>query len=72
MESYDSKAEQQTGVTEEAKEEPDPAFTAVDQRRQEDQEKESLRAQIRNVEKELAQTKLQMVEANCRIQVCSI
>ncbi|XP_024134106.1 rab GTPase-activating protein 1-like [Oryzias melastigma] len=68
LESYDSKAEQQTGVTEEAKEEPDPAFTAVDQRRQEDQEKESLRAQIRNVEKELAQTKLQMVEANCRIQ----
>uniref|UniRef100_A0A3P9HXJ8 RAB GTPase activating protein 1-like 2 n=1 Tax=Oryzias latipes TaxID=8090 RepID=A0A3P9HXJ8_ORYLA len=48
--------------------EPDPTFTPVDQRRQEDQEKESLRAQITNLQKELAQTKLQMVEASCRIQ----
>lgn len=31
-------------------------------------EKESLRAQIRELEQELAQTKLQMVEAKCRIQ----
>lgn len=36
-----------------------------------DQEKESLKAQIRELEKELAQTKLQMVEANCKIQVKS-
>lgn len=35
----------------------------------EDQEKESLQAQIRELEQELAQTKLQMVEANCKIQV---
>ncbi|XP_023207937.1 rab GTPase-activating protein 1-like [Xiphophorus maculatus] len=33
-----------------------------------DQEKESLKAQIRELEKELAQTKLQVVEANCKIQ----
>ncbi|RVE57364.1 hypothetical protein OJAV_G00215520 [Oryzias javanicus] len=69
LESYNSKEEEQTGVSQKTEEEePDPAFTPLDQRRQEDQEKESLRAQIRNVEKELAQTKLQMVEANCRIQ----
>ncbi|XP_012709376.2 rab GTPase-activating protein 1-like isoform X1 [Fundulus heteroclitus] len=34
----------------------------------EDQEKESLSAQIRELEKELVQTKLQVVEANCKIQ----
>ncbi|KAF0021938.1 hypothetical protein F2P81_025809 [Scophthalmus maximus] len=34
----------------------------------EDQEKESLRAQTRELEQDLAQTKLQMVEAKCRIQ----
>ncbi|XP_015243310.1 PREDICTED: rab GTPase-activating protein 1-like, isoform 10 isoform X1 [Cyprinodon variegatus] len=34
----------------------------------EDQEKESLKVQIRELEKELAQTKLQVVEANCKIQ----
>lgn len=33
-----------------------------------DQE-ESLKAQIRELERELAQTKLQMVEAKCKIQV---
>ncbi|XP_061700315.1 rab GTPase-activating protein 1-like isoform X2 [Syngnathoides biaculeatus] len=38
------------------------------QLRRENQEKESLRAQIRQLEKELAQTKLQVVEANCKIQ----
>lgn len=37
-------------------------------RRREDQEKESLRVQIRELEQELAQTKLQMVEAKCKIQ----
>nr|XP_019953534.1 PREDICTED: rab GTPase-activating protein 1-like isoform X2 [Paralichthys olivaceus] len=39
----------------------------AEQRRQE-QERESLRAQIRELEQELAQTKLQMVEAKCEIQ----
>lgn len=34
-----------------------------------DQEKESLKAQIRELEQELAQTKLQMVESKCKIQV---
>uniref|UniRef100_A0A3B3U3R7 Rab GTPase-activating protein 1-like, isoform 10 n=1 Tax=Poecilia latipinna TaxID=48699 RepID=A0A3B3U3R7_9TELE len=33
-----------------------------------DQEKESLKAQIRELERELVQTKLQVVEANCKIQ----
>ncbi|XP_055361859.1 rab GTPase-activating protein 1-like isoform X2 [Betta splendens] len=33
-----------------------------------DRERESVRAQIRELEQELAQTKLQMVEANCKIQ----
>ncbi|XP_041669248.1 rab GTPase-activating protein 1-like isoform X1 [Cheilinus undulatus] len=36
--------------------------------RGDDQENESLKAQIRELEKELAQTKLQMVEAKCKIQ----
>ena len=39
-----------------------------EQRRQ-DQERESLRAQVRGLEQDLAQTKLQMVEAKCEIQV---
>lgn len=34
-----------------------------------DQEKESLKVQIGELEQELAQTKLQMVEAKCKIQV---
>lgn len=34
-----------------------------------DQEKESLKAQIRELEQQLAQTKLQMVESKCKIQV---
>ncbi|XP_061824079.1 uncharacterized protein [Nerophis lumbriciformis] len=36
--------------------------------RREEQEKASFKAQIRQLEKELAQTKLQMVQANCRTQ----
>ncbi|XP_068608319.1 rab GTPase-activating protein 1-like isoform X1 [Brachionichthys hirsutus] len=36
--------------------------------RREQQEKEALKTQIRKLEKGLAQTKLQMVEANCKIQ----
>lgn len=38
-------------------------------KRREDQEREALSAQIRELERELAQTKLQMVEAKCKIQV---
>lgn len=36
---------------------------------QQKQEEESLKAQIRELEQDLAQTKLKMVEAKCRIQV---
>ncbi|XP_049596873.1 rab GTPase-activating protein 1-like [Syngnathus scovelli] len=36
--------------------------------RRENQERASLKTQIRKLEKELAQTKLQVVEANCKIQ----
>lgn len=39
------------------------------EQRKDDQEQESVRAQIRDLEQELAQTKLQMVEAKCKIQV---
>lgn len=38
-------------------------------RKSSERENESLRAQIRELEQELAQTKLQMVEAKCKIQV---
>lgn len=34
-----------------------------------DQEKDGLKEQLRHMELELAQTKLQLVEAKCRIQV---
>lgn len=34
-----------------------------------DQEKDELKEQLRHMELELAQTKLQLVEAKCRIQV---
>ena len=34
-----------------------------------DEEKDSLKAQLRELELELAQTKLQLVEAKCKIQV---
>ncbi len=39
------------------------------EQRRDDKEKESLKAQIRELEQELAQTKVQMVEAKCKIQV---
>uniref|UniRef100_A0A4W6E7G1 RAB GTPase activating protein 1-like 2 n=1 Tax=Lates calcarifer TaxID=8187 RepID=A0A4W6E7G1_LATCA len=42
-------------------------FKKAEQRR-ENQEKESLKTQIRELEQELVQTKLQMVEAKCKIQ----
>lgn len=38
-------------------------------RKSSERENESLKAQIRELEQELAQTKLQMVEAKCKIQV---
>lgn len=38
------------------------------EQRRDEEEKESLKAQIRELEQELAQTKLQMVEAKCKIQ----
>lgn len=43
----------------------------VEQKRdnQEEEEEASLRAQIRELEQDLAQTKLKMVEARCKIQV---
>ena len=37
-----------------------------------DEEKETLKNQLREMELELAQTKLQLVEAKCKIQVCGI
>lgn len=55
-------------VTEQGVEEKDEDPTLEEQRRRE-QEKELLRAQIGELEKELVQTKLQMVEATCKIQV---
>lgn len=42
------------------------------EQRRDEEEKESLKAQIRELEQELAQTKLQMVEAKCKIQVSHI
>uniref|UniRef100_A0A8P4KAA9 RAB GTPase activating protein 1-like 2 n=1 Tax=Dicentrarchus labrax TaxID=13489 RepID=A0A8P4KAA9_DICLA len=45
----------------------EPSPTTQDTWR-DNQEKESLKAQIRELEQELAQTKLQMVEAKCEIQ----
>ncbi|XP_072221246.1 rab GTPase-activating protein 1-like [Leuresthes tenuis] len=55
------------GVTEQGRGGVKGGSTQADQKR-EDQEKESLRAQIRELEQELAQTKLQVVEAKCKIQ----
>lgn len=42
---------------------------SLKQMQEEDEEEESLKAQIRELEQDLVQTKLKMVEANCRIQV---
>lgn len=42
----------------------------VEQKRDnQEEEEESLKAQIRELEQDLAQTKLKMVEARCKIQV---
>ena len=48
--------------------EPDQQTTGT---REQDQEKVCLSDQVTELEKELAQTKLQMVEAKCKIQVSS-
>lgn len=37
-----------------------------------DEEKEALKNQLRELELELAQTKLQLVEAECKIQVTAV
>ncbi|XP_054470553.1 rab GTPase-activating protein 1-like [Anoplopoma fimbria] len=55
------------GMTEPGREENDEGPKSARQRR-DDQQKESLRVQIRELEQELAKTKLQMVEAKCKIQ----
>ncbi|XP_056248727.1 rab GTPase-activating protein 1-like [Seriola aureovittata] len=55
------------GLTEAGQDEDDEGPEKAEQRR-EDQEKESIKVQIRELEQELVQTKLQMVEAKCKIQ----
>lgn len=64
----DSAAIEGHGVTELGRDEDSEGPRKAEQRR-DDQEKESLKTQIRELEQELAQTKLQMVEAKCKIQV---
>ncbi|XP_037603379.1 rab GTPase-activating protein 1-like [Sebastes umbrosus] len=49
-------------------EEDDEGLKKAEQAEKNDLEKESLKAQITELEQELAQTKLQMVEAKCKIQ----
>uniref|UniRef100_A0A3P8T617 RAB GTPase activating protein 1-like 2 n=1 Tax=Amphiprion percula TaxID=161767 RepID=A0A3P8T617_AMPPE len=55
------------GMAKQGMQENDACSRREEQRRAH-REKESLRAQIRALERELVQTKLQMVEANCKIQ----
>ncbi|GLD47915.1 rab GTPase-activating protein 1-like protein [Lates japonicus] len=55
------------GKTEPGQDEDHETLKKAEQRR-ENQEKESLKTQIRELEQELVQTKLQMVEAKCKIQ----
>ena len=45
------------------------AISREDQGMESDDEKDSLKKQLREMELELAQTKLQLVEAKCKIQV---
>ncbi|XP_077476376.1 rab GTPase-activating protein 1-like isoform X2 [Stigmatopora argus] len=59
--------ESEAGVPEWEQLRPDGTPTAAEVRRR-DREEASLKAQMRQLEKELAQTKLQVVEANCKIQ----
>ncbi|XP_042356881.1 rab GTPase-activating protein 1-like [Plectropomus leopardus] len=55
------------GTSELGREEDSKGLRKAEQRG-DDQEKESLKTQIRDLEQELAKTKLQMVEAKCKIQ----
>ncbi|XP_036928652.1 rab GTPase-activating protein 1-like [Acanthopagrus latus] len=63
----DSAATEGHGMIESGQREDSESPRKAEQRRDEE-EKESLKAQIRELEQELAQTKLQMVEAKCKIQ----
>lgn len=47
-----------------------PAVSRESQGTEVDDEKDALKKQLREMELELAQTKLQLVEAKCKIQVC--
>lgn len=64
MTALDSAADSQ-GTIESGQIEESPKKAA----QRDDQEKEALKAQIRELEQQLAQTKLQMVESKCKIQV---
>ncbi|XP_029316856.1 rab GTPase-activating protein 1-like [Cottoperca gobio] len=55
------------GTTEPGREEDTEGPKKAEQRR-DDREKESLKAEVRELEQELAKTKLQMVESKCKIQ----
>ncbi|XP_077588103.1 rab GTPase-activating protein 1-like [Stigmatopora nigra] len=59
--------ESEAGVPEWEQLRPEGTPTAAEVRRR-DREEASLKAQMRQLEKELAQTKLRVVEANCKIQ----
>ncbi|XP_073340113.1 uncharacterized protein [Pagrus major] len=63
----DSAATEGQGMTESGQHEDSESPKKAEQRR-DDQEKESFKAQITELEQDLAQTKLQMVEAKCKIQ----
>ncbi|KAM9341047.1 rab GTPase-activating protein 1-like [Symphorus nematophorus] len=63
----DSAETDSDGMTELGRKEESKSPRMEEQRRN-DQEKEYLKVQIRDLEQELAQTKLQMVEAKCKIQ----
>lgn len=49
-----------------------PAVSTDNKGIETDDEKDALKKQLREMELELAQTKLQLVEAKCKIQVCGI
>ncbi|KAL6105476.1 uncharacterized protein ACO6RY_06999 [Pungitius sinensis] len=67
VESGDLSAVEGHGTTEPSRGEDGDGSKDAGQRR-DDQEKESIRAQMREHEQELSKTKLQMVEAKCKIQ----
>ncbi|KAG7510660.1 hypothetical protein JOB18_027663 [Solea senegalensis] len=67
LEADERSAEDAHTVSEAERDEDGDGCKEVEKMR-EDQEKESFKAQIRELEKELAQTKLQLVESKCKIQ----